>query len=76
MSLKKFIFEESPEKSPDKLLEPLKISQKKAARAACNVKGSAHSASCFQNLEALQFNDMYKLACAKVAVLSSVLHKD
>ena len=54
----------------NKLLEPLKISQKKAARAACNVKGNAHSASCFQNLEALQFNDMYKLACAKVAVSS------
>ena len=53
-----------------KFLGPLKVSQKKAARAACNEKGNAHCASSFLKLEALQFAEMYKLACGKVAVQS------
>ena len=52
----------------DRLLKPLKISQKKAARVACGVRRSKHSEPCFSNLGALKLEDLYIAACAKIAV--------
>ena len=50
----------------------LKMSQKKAARAACGAKWIKHCDPCFANLQALKFNDMYKIACAKIALKSAM----
>ena len=50
------------------LLKPLVIAQKRAARIACNVKSNKHSEPCFAKLGALKLEDMYKLACAKIAI--------
>ena len=52
----------------DGLLKPLRISQKKAARIACGVRGNKHSEPCFSNLGALKLEDLYITACAKIAV--------
>ena len=48
-------------------LDPLRISQKKAARVACNVKRNKHSDPIFNNLGAMKLDDMYRLSCAKIA---------
>ena len=52
-------------------LKVLKTSQKKAARVACSAKWIKHCDPCFSNLQALKFDDMYKIACAKVALNSA-----
>ena len=52
----------------ERLLKPLKISQKKAARVACGVRRSKHSEPCFSNLGALKLEDLYIASCAKIAV--------
>ena len=52
----------------ERLLKPLRISQKKAARVACGVRRSKHSEPCFSNLKALKLEDLYIVACAKIAV--------
>lgn len=48
----------------------LKTTQKKAARVACSVKWNKHCDPCFANLQALKFDDLYKLSCAKIALKS------
>ena len=49
----------------------LKQSQKKAARVACGAKWIRHADPCFSNLQALKFQDMFKISCAKVALKSA-----
>ena len=50
---------------------PAKQSQKKAARVACGAKWIRHADPCFSNLQALKFQDMFKISCAKVALKSA-----